>query len=315
MIRNLLRLLLAAYFLCGFAPAAPSARPGILIMAHGDSPDWNAAVEEAAAPLGKILPVTIAFGMAQPHSIEMALVRLQSQGVTHVAVVRLFVSDESFRGQIEYLLGLQPEPPPIFLEHSMEPGLTPAEAVKLLPPDAAPPAVRHNATLALNRQGLYDSARTSRILVDRVKALSVSPSNESVLIIAHGEGNQALNQKWISRVEALASRVRDFAPFQQVRVETLQEDWPEERREAERRIRNFVQQADEEGGDMLVVPFRVFGFGPYAEVLEGLEYKSDGKGLLPHHEVTEWIKDQAEDCFKQMDIPPVFTSGKGADGE
>jgi hypothetical protein len=43
-----------------------------------------------------------------------------------------------------------------------------------------------------------------------------------------------------------------------------------------------------------VIPFRVQGFGPYAKVLEGLDYVSDGQGLIPHPSVTEWIGHQAE---------------------
>ena len=45
---------------------------------------------------------------------------------------------------------------------------------------------------------------------------------------------------------------------------------------------------------MIVLPFRVQGFGPYAKVLEGLEYVSDGQGLIPHAEVGKWIEQQIE---------------------
>jgi hypothetical protein len=41
-----------------------------------------------------------------------------------------------------------------------------------------------------------------------------------------------------------------------------------------------------------VIPFRVHGFGPYADVLEGLEYVSDGKGLIPHSEIAHWLEQQ-----------------------
>jgi hypothetical protein len=51
-----------------------------------------------------------------------------------------------------------------------------------------------------------------------------------------------------------------------------------------------------------VVPFRLFGFGPYATVLEGLEYVSDQQALLPHPIITDWIRDQARDCFAQIGI-------------
>jgi hypothetical protein len=42
-----------------------------------------------------------------------------------------------------------------------------------------------------------------------------------------------------------------------------------------------------------VVPFRVQGFGPYASVLDGLDYKANKMGLLPHKNVNLWIQNQA----------------------
>jgi hypothetical protein len=75
---------------------------------------------------------------------------------------------------------------------------------------------------------------------------------------------------------------------------TLREDWPEKRQAAEQRVRDFVSKAASEGRRAIVIPFRLSGFGPYAEVLKGLAYESDGQGLLPHANVTQWIANQAE---------------------
>lgn len=47
-----------------------------------------------------------------------------------------------------------------------------------------------------------------------------------------------------------------------------------------------------QNGRAIVIPFRVQGFGPYAEVLKGLDYASDGRGLVPDTGVTEWIEHQ-----------------------
>jgi hypothetical protein len=56
-----------------------------------------------------------------------------------------------------------------------------------------------------------------------------------------------------------------------------------------RRIRGFVTRASQDGGRAIVIPFRVQGFGPYADVLQGLDYAADQQGLIPHPEVTLWI--------------------------
>jgi hypothetical protein len=42
-----------------------------------------------------------------------------------------------------------------------------------------------------------------------------------------------------------------------------------------------------------VIPSRIQGFGPYAEVLEGLSYVSDGRALLPSAQVEHCVRRQA----------------------
>ncbi|GEM_PF-2874250 len=53
---------------------------------------------------------------------------------------------------------------------------------------------------------------------------------------------------------------------------------------------------------MLVIPFRLHGFGPYAEVLEGLDYRSDGMGFLPDSRITDWIKFQFDQLVSTQDL-------------
>jgi len=82
--------------------------------------------------------------------------------------------------------------------------------------------------------------------------------------------------------------------FWKVEVQTLRENWPEKREASEKRIRAFVAGAASEGSQAIVIPFRVHGFGPYKEVLDGLDYAADGRGLPPHPAVTRWIERQIE---------------------
>ncbi|MDA2934515.1 hypothetical protein MYX82_09240 [Acidobacteria bacterium AH-259-D05] len=281
---------------------SPSEKTGIVVMAHGGTPEWNAAVEEAVAPLGSSFPVRIAFGMAQPEPLQKAVGELEAEGVTHIAVVGLFVSSQSFRRQTEYLLGLRSDPPALYLQHHAGGELNSGHTIHMIPGSSAPSPIRKEATMLLNREGLYDSQKIGQIMVERVASLSTSPERESVLILAHGEGDNGINEQWVSRLDDLATQVRKLGPFRNVQVETLREDWQNQRAQAEQRIRTYVQQRSREGTSVLVVPFRVFGFGPYAAVLEGLRYVSDGRALLPHPMVAEWIEEQAQDCFRQMGI-------------
>ena len=95
------------------AKTAPRAsKVGLLLMAHGGAPDWNAAVEAAVRPLAGAATVEIAFGMAAAATMQAAATRLEAKGVNRIAVVRLFISGESFLERTEQILGLRPGAPP-----------------------------------------------------------------------------------------------------------------------------------------------------------------------------------------------------------
>jgi hypothetical protein len=96
-----------------------------------------------------------------------------------------------------------------------------------------------------------------------------------------------------------AQQLHSLGRFEHVQCETLREDWPERREESEQRIRRYIEDAAGRGIRVLVVPFRVAGFGPYAEVLENLDYVADGQGFCPHPNIADWITQTAGRCFDQ----------------
>lgn len=253
---------------------------GVLIMAHGGPAAWNESVLGAVQPLRDKYKLEVAFGMADAMAIQQGIARLEARGARKIAVVRLFVSGESWYGRTEQILGLTagaPEPPAADHggDHSM--GFWRIPTV---------------ATFALSTQGLVEAPEMGPILAERARALSRTPELEDVLILAHGPGDDAENERWIAYLDARADAIRKSAPYRRVQVETLREDWPEKREPAARRIRDFVKRASASGGKAIVIPYRVQGFGPYARVLRDLDYVSDGQGLLPHPNVTIWIEQQ-----------------------
>lgn len=268
-------------------PAEGPADFGVLLMAHGGTPEWDKEVLAAVEPLKSRYKVEVAFGMADPATIQDATAKLEARGVKRIGVVRLFISGESWLERTEQILGLRSGAP-----------ARPA-------PSAASPHAGHGdnhnmdlwraqtrASFALTTQGLAEAEGMGAILADRARALGRVPRTEDVLILAHGPGDDAENARWIATIDARAEAVRKSQPFRRVQVMTLREDWPDKRPEAERNVRSFLERAKAEGGTAIVVPFRLQGFGPYAEVLQGLEYVSDGHGLLPHPNVTQWIEGQ-----------------------
>ncbi len=198
---------------------------GVLVMAHGGSPEWNASVDAAVAPLSADVPTAVAYGMANPHTLAPALDALRKQGVDRVAVVRLFLSGESFLDQTRYLLGMSDTPPATFVL------MGPAAA----DPEARRP-IRHDLALATHDDGILGSPEATEVMVDRARTVSVRPATESVLLLAHGMGDEAENRRVLDAMERVADRVAD-AGFAEVEVETLREDWEQERVDAERRMR------------------------------------------------------------------------------
>lgn len=255
---------------------------GVLLMAHGGSKEWNDAVLASVEPLRAKCPIEVSFGMADATTLEEGVRKLEAKGVRRIGVVRLFISGESFLDETEQIFGLRAGAPAKGeARHEAHGG----HAMAFF-------RVPTSSSFALSTQGLADAEGMGKVLADRVAALSKDPSKEDVLVLAHGPGDDVENLRWLAKLEARADAIRTTAPFRRVQVETLREDWPEKRAAAERRIRAFVEAAKENGGRAIVIPFRVQGFGPYAKVLEGLDYVADGKGLLPHAEVTAWIEQQ-----------------------
>lgn len=269
------------------ADPAPAGDFGVLVMAHGGGDAWNREVETTLAPLRGHYPMELAFGMADATSLQAGVERLEAQGVDRIAVVRLFVSGESWYGRTRQILGLEPGAPPRpAADGHAGHGAHGGHSMAFWRLDS-------DAVFAMSEEGLMRAPEMGEVLAQRARALSEAPATEDVLILAHGPADDDENARWLAQVEARAAAVRQALPFRRVQVETLREDWPEAREAAEVRVRGFVERAGREGGRAIVIPFRVQGFGPYGRVLEGLDYVADERGLVPDAQVREWVDRQA----------------------
>lgn len=263
---------------------------GLMVMAHGGGETWNDAVQDAVAPLEEDIPTTIAFGMANPVTMAASITKLEEQGVDCIAVVRLFVSAQSFLHQTEYLLGLREDAPRFFV---------------MMPQHGTghdPEPIPVNAQVQINHEGLMDAPQMGSVLSERALSMRDTSRREVVIVIAHGPGDDAENEMWLGRLNGLADSIRVTGAFEAVEVHTLREDWKEKRSVAEEGIRTFVADHSGNGARVLVVPFRLFGFGPYADVLEGLTYESTGLGLLPSPHITDWIRSQYDQTVAAMAV-------------
>ena len=173
---------------------------------------------------------------------------------------------------------------------------TPPEMFVLMGPAAADPEskkqVEHDLTVATHADGILVSSEAAAIMAARARDLSVDPDTESVLLVAHGMGDDSENERVLAAMDAIAEEVRK-GDFARVRTATLREDWEGPREIAEAEIREYVEAEAAEGRRVLVLPMRLSGFGPYAEVLDGLAYVP-GDGLLPHAEMATWVRRTAD---------------------
>jgi len=289
---------LAVAFLaaCHATPTPSAGRPGvpgreepaeigILVMAHGGGPEWDLAIAEALEPLRAVAPTAVAFGMAEPSTVAAGLDSLAARGVQRVAVVRLFLSGRSFRGETRALLGLD-EPVAGHHGHLLS-------------------AIDHHLQVATHEHGLLDSRLTKEVLVERTLSRGGIPERESLLLVAHGMGEDDEDAAVVRAMDEAVSalRPRGFARVERV---TLREDWPGKRAEAEERMRSFVREETRAGRSVVVVPVRLFGFGPYADVLSGLDYaRTDA--LLPHPLIAHWILETVDEIACREGWPTLTT--------
>ncbi|PHS16351.1 MAG: hypothetical protein COA86_11980 [Kangiella sp.] len=269
----------------GVSDIATDNRFGVVIMAHGGRDKWNKGVLDVVEPLKVNYDVEVAFGMADAVSIQKSVDKLESRGVNQIAVIRMYVSGESWYERTEQILGISQGAPvrpavkdrksPAHHGHSME-------FWKL----------ESDSRFVMSQQGLSEATEMNEVLYFRAKQLSKDARNEDLLILAHGPGDDEENERWIKNITLRASDIKNKMSFNLVKIETLREDWSGKRPAAEKRIRRFVQDAINNNRTAIVIPYRVQGFGPYAKVLKDLDYKSNETGLVPHENVTQWLENQ-----------------------
>jgi hypothetical protein len=157
--------------------------------------------------------------------------------------------------------------------------------------------------------GLEDSDRFAAALVDRALALSTDPSRETVVLVAHGTGDDATNAHWKTVLASLAEKMRagDGAAFRAIKAGTWREDWPGKREPEVAAIRAIVEEASRDGGRALVIPARTTAQGPERELLDGLTYEL-GHGFAPHPQFEAWFEEQIQAGIKRLGARPPGTA-------
>lgn len=294
---------------------------GVLILAHGGSPTWNQQIEDVTKTIEQKYPVEIAFGMALPRTIQEGIDKLEAKGVNKIVVVPLFISSHSFIiRQAEYLLRKRDvlADPPVVMDHSSggghethgqqqtnnhdahsQHGSKSDDKLSLQP-------LRFKSEIILTR-ALDDHPIVADILYSRIKELSTNAGNETVIIVGHGPNPEEDNKNWIAAMENLADQVRerqkkDVSISRTVFCVTVRDDANKEIYElAKEHLRGLVRQAGKQG-DVIVIPLLLSKGGVeqgLVKRLEGLNYKWNGKTLLPDPKIAQFIESSVNEALKK----------------
>lgn len=276
------------------APAGPDY--GVLLLAHGGDPAWNARIEEVRAGADKTAPTELALGMADPATMQAAVDRLQKRGVSRVVAVPLFVHSRSeVMDQTRYALGLSTAPSEVLRAAE--------EAMKGLP---MPPGMHHMHLFSLTTvkhavpvalaPALDEDPFVSKVLLERALALSKEPKAEAVVLVAHGPVDDAALPAWESALAVHAKAVKDGGKFRAAATGILRDDAPPPVRAASvAKLRAVVAELAK-GGRVLVVPVLIARGGIEDKIpkdLAGLDFAWSGDALLPHAGFDAWVISRA----------------------
>ncbi|MFI5347200.1 MAG: sirohydrochlorin chelatase [Elusimicrobiota bacterium] len=280
---------------------------GILLLAHGGEPEWDAEISSLTAKVNESVPAESALGMADPATLQAALDRLAARGVARVIAVPLFVHSRSeILDQTRYVLGLAKNPSEVLREAAKRMMAAHAGAH-----GSDPHAMMHHHMFSTDRvktklpiiltAALDDDVLVSKILLERARALSRDPKTESVVLVAHGPVDEAAVNAWFATLAKHAEYVRREGGFRVVSFAVLRDDAaPEIRAASVAGLRARVASGAKDGR-VLVVPVLIARGGIEGKLptdLEGLEYAWDGATLMPHDGFDSWVLSKALDAAK-----------------
>lgn len=284
-----------------FAPLEPS-QVGVVVLAHGADWFWNQAIEQALAPVAAHHKLAFAFSMADPPVVERAVRKLEREHVRAIVVVRVFGMASSFRSATQRMLGLD-------VGHGVPPhasrmsGMT-HHGMGMHASLAAAPRIR-SALPMVTVGGIGDDPLFAKALLENARAVSRDPSRETVILVAHGAGDDATNQRWLGLLASLAKQVRadGGTAFRAVRYATWREDWPDKRKAAIEHVRGMVRQADADGGRALIVPARTNEHGGADRYLDGLDFGWSRRGFAQTPWFAQWFEQEIERGIAKLNAP------------
>ena len=258
--------------------------PGLLILAHGFGEEGDADLYNSMEDFSKTYQTTVAYGMSMMSSrhIECSLLEMDQAGDGKTYIVPVSASPfNTLVRQWRYIFNLEDD----YSYANVE---------------------RVNSQRAVFLEPIGDHPLVREIVLDFANEISSDPSNEVILIVAHGPVSGEDNALQLEMMENISSYLSANGRFLEVMPLTLQDDAPPEVRAANvQRMREFVSSRSYNGRDVLIVSNLMSGKGIQRRVerdLEGLTYSFNSNGVATHALFREWIKVSIQESLEKNQI-------------
>ncbi|AMA74195.1 hypothetical protein ACH33_16135 [Aneurinibacillus sp. XH2] len=239
-------------------------KQGVLVISHGSrNRTWVAKVEELLQQVHAACPLEVTFlDMVEGRTIGEGMKRLEAQGVEEIIVVPLFVSSGSTHLQeIRYALG--------FTSHL---------DIKTW---------RHPLSIGARviwTEPMNDHPKIRELLHDRVREFSVRPSEEMLMLVAHGSDVPGFKERWQQMLEGLGSTLCCELGLKGAVYATIHPDT----------IASRARTASGEGRLIVVPVFLSPGYYTEKAIpkrLAGIPHRYSGRAYLPDQRVVLWLEE------------------------
>lgn len=230
-------------------------------------------------------PVEVAFGMWEGECYQQAIERLQkrllNQALDELVVIPLFLSSHSEVVEMQkYIFGLRSTASlPIPVQKVKFSG-----KIKYMNALDAHPVIAQ--ILSDRAQGLIQLARAQGYK---------DVSQMDLYMVYHGPVAEKDNHLWMANAHLVASRLTALG-FNEIRIISVRDDAPASIRDRETaRFRSELTMSAQQGRASLILPVLISMGGIEKGILErikGLDYIWEGKALLPHPAIADWIVSQ-----------------------
>lgn len=245
-------------------------KPGVLIISHGSRVrEWVSLVDETVRMIAvrADVPVVASFlELVEGRLIQDGIDQLEAAGVTDMFVIPLFVSSGSTHvEEIGWALG--------------------AYDKTAVDTDLQPFRVRCSLTYG---QPIDADPEIVEVVLERLSGLSTEPAKECLLLIGHGSEHDGFYEGWQRGLSALAEAVRTKGGYAGAGIAMLRPDT------AAAAVRALKERNP--GCEVLAMPV-FLGEGYFTrevvpQRLNGLGCRYNGRTLMPHPNIAQWISRQ-----------------------